>query len=359
MASVGALPMTGLQLPGAPEVVEPSEQLEADCQDQVQTLAQEILRRGVAARAAVAAAAGQGSQRPVGETGARASRGATQPGTMPPPPTPTRTTGAPATSTGPQIAGGPPGFTLPATAVRPRVQRPQGLRPPTCPTVVTRPSPKVEFKAGMSREDVLRALLGFLPNQFKEPPEVAAEFGEVYVAPAEDAERTVAARFVERVLADEDLDVGFIMDQETAVHRLQRLWRRMRQEEHERQPPYERPKLRRPPLPAPSTWAVSEEYLDKQGLEPIGLEGEAMLNHLAQLEEAVRVWWRTTGPATNLPYHHGRLVDPEGSENGERWPSNNFLTAQVRTLWAPERAERTFAEGTDVSQPARRWLIGQ
>jgi hypothetical protein len=205
MASLGALSMTGLQLPGAPEVVEPSEQLEADRQDQVQARAQEILRRGAAARAAVAAAAGQGSQRPVGETGARASRGATQPGTMPPPPTPTRTTAAPATSTGPQITGGPPGFTLPATAVRPRVQRPHGLRPPTGPTVVAKPSPKVEFNAGMSREDVLRALLGFLPNQFKEPPEVAAEFGEGYVAPAENAERTVAERFVETVLTDEDL----------------------------------------------------------------------------------------------------------------------------------------------------------
>jgi hypothetical protein len=31
MTSVGALPLTGLQLPGAPEVIEPSEQLEADC----------------------------------------------------------------------------------------------------------------------------------------------------------------------------------------------------------------------------------------------------------------------------------------------------------------------------------------
>jgi hypothetical protein len=36
MASVGALPMAGLQLPGAPVVLEPSEQLEADCQDQLQ-----------------------------------------------------------------------------------------------------------------------------------------------------------------------------------------------------------------------------------------------------------------------------------------------------------------------------------
>jgi hypothetical protein len=39
MASVGALPLTGLQLPGAPEMIEPSERLEADCQDQVQALA--------------------------------------------------------------------------------------------------------------------------------------------------------------------------------------------------------------------------------------------------------------------------------------------------------------------------------
>jgi hypothetical protein len=125
--------------------------------------------------------------------------------------------------------------------------------------------------------------------------------------------------------------------------------------EHERKPPYERPKLRRPPLPAPSTWAVSEEYLDEQGLEPIGLEGEALVDYLAQLEEAVWVWWKTTGPATNLPYQHGRLVDPKGSKNGERWPSNNFF----RTLWALERAEQTFAENTDVSELARRWLIGQ
>jgi hypothetical protein len=44
MASVSALPLTGLQLPGAPEMIEPSERLEADCQDQVQALAQEILK---------------------------------------------------------------------------------------------------------------------------------------------------------------------------------------------------------------------------------------------------------------------------------------------------------------------------
>jgi hypothetical protein len=125
--------------------------------------------------------------------------------------------------------------------------------------VVTRPSSRVEFNAQMSRKDVLRALLQLLPNQFKEPPEVAAEVGEGYVAPAEDAERTIAGRFVERVLTDKDLDVGFSMDQDTAVHRLQGLWRRLRQENHKRQPPYERPGLRRPPLLVP----VSEESLDE------------------------------------------------------------------------------------------------
>jgi hypothetical protein len=133
MASVGALPLTGLQLLGAPEMIEPSEQLEANCQDQVQALAQEILRRGAAAMAAGAASAGQGAQRPEGEAGARASRGATQPGTMPPPLTPPRTSGAPvattgppATTTGPQVSGGPPGPTLPTTAMRPVYRRPGG-----------------------------------------------------------------------------------------------------------------------------------------------------------------------------------------------------------------------------------------
>jgi hypothetical protein len=133
----------------------------------------------------------------------------------------------------------------------------------------------------------------------------------------------------------------------------------MRQKEHERQPPYERPGLRQPPLPDPSTWVVSEEFLDEQGLEPIKLEGEALGAYLADLEEAVRVCGKTTGPAANLPSHHGRLVDPEDPRTGERWPSDNFLTAQIRTLWALERAERTFAEGVDVSERARVWLTGQ
>jgi hypothetical protein len=66
-------------------------------------LAQEILRRGAAAMAVEAASAGQGAQRPEEKTGARASPGATRPGTMPPPPTPTHTTGPSATTTGPQV----------------------------------------------------------------------------------------------------------------------------------------------------------------------------------------------------------------------------------------------------------------
>jgi hypothetical protein len=356
MASVGALPLTELQLPGAPEIIEPSERLEADCQNQVQALAQEILRRGAAAMAAGAASAGQGAQRPEGEVGARASRGATQPGTMLPPPTPTRTNGAPvattgppATTTGPQDLGGPPGPTLPTTAMGPEDRRPRGIRPPTGPSVVRKSSSNVEFNAGMSRDDVIIALLGFLSNQFKEPPEVSAEFGEGYAASAEGAERTIAERFAQRILTDENLDVEFSLNQEEAGHRLRGLWRRMRQEEHERQPPYERPGLRQPPLPDPSTWAESEEFLNEQGFEPIELEGEALGEYLADLEEAVWVWWRTTGPATNLPAHQGRLVDPEGPKTGGRWPSNNFLAAQIRTLWALERAERTFAAGVDVS----------
>jgi hypothetical protein len=81
------------------------------------------------------------------------------------------------------------------------------------------------------------------------------------VAPEEDAKRLIAGRFVERVLTDEDFDVGFSVDQETAVHRLQGLWRRLRQEDHKRQLPYERSGLRRTPLPA----AVGKEYLDRSG----------------------------------------------------------------------------------------------
>jgi hypothetical protein len=131
------------------------------------------------------------------------------------------------------------------------------------------------------------------------------------------------------------------MDREMAMHNLRGLWKRLRKEEHERQPPHERPGLKQPPLPVPE----SEEHLDAQGLEPIGLEG--------------RPWGKTVGPADNLPYQHGRLVDPSGPADGKRWPSDNFLTLQIRTLWAPERAERTFAKGLDVAEPARFWLTGE
>jgi hypothetical protein len=230
-----------------------------------------------------------------------------------------------------------------------------GIGPPAGPTPVTRSSSRVEFNAQMSREDILRALKQLLPNQFKEPPEVAAKFAESYVAPAEDADRTIAGWLLERVLTNEDLDVGFSMDRETAMHNLRGLWRRLRREELEWQPPHARSGLRQPRLPVPE----SEEYLDAQGLEPIGLEGEALGDYLAQLEEAVRTWWKTVGPADNLPYQHGRLVDPSGPADGERWPSDNFLTSQVQTLWALERAERTFAEGMDVAEPARLWLTGE
>jgi hypothetical protein len=175
------------------------------------------------------------------------------------------------------------------------------------------------------------------------------------VAPEEDAKRLIAGRFVGRVLTDEDFDVGFSLDQKAAVHRLQGLYRRLRQEDHERQPPYERPGLRRTPLPA----AVGEKYLDDQGLEPMGLGGEAVREYMAQLEEAVRIWWKANGPADNLPDHYGRLVEPRSPKTGERWPTNNFLSFKVQTLWALERAETHFATGVDVSEPARLWVIKQ
>jgi site-specific DNA-cytosine methylase len=283
---------------------------------------------------------------------------------MPPPPTPMRTVVAPATPAGQQLTRGTGGPGLgpatvtgpgPTTVTRSEPRRPQGLEPPAGPAHVTRSSSRVEFNAQMSNEDVLKALKQLLPNQFKEPPEVAAEFAEGYVAPAEDANRTIAGRLLERILTNEDLDVGFSMDREMAMHNLRGLWRRVRREEHERQPPHARPGLRQPPLPMPE----SEEHLDAQGLEPIGLEGEALGDYLAQLKEAVRTWWKTVGPADDLPYQHGWLVDPSGLADGERWPSDNFLKSQVQTLWALERAERTFAEGLDVAEPARLWLTGE
>jgi hypothetical protein len=120
--------------------------------------------------------------------------------------------------------------------MRPEYRRPRGVRPPIGPTVLRRSSSKVGFNAGMSRKDVIRALMEF-PNQFKEPPEVAAEFGKGYAAQAKGAKQTIAERFAHRVRTDKDLDVGFSLNQGADGHKLRGLWRRMRQEEHERQPP--------------------------------------------------------------------------------------------------------------------------
>jgi hypothetical protein len=290
MAAAGALPMVGLQIPWAPSVVVPSKQFESDCREGVQALAEEILKRGAAARAAATRAAVRAAQK---RAEARGSQAVTQPGTMLPPPTPIRTVVAPATPAGQQPTRGAGGAGLgPATATRPgpatvtrsEPRRPQGLGPPAGPAHVTRASLRVEFNAQMSNKDILKALKQLLPYQFKEPLEVAAEFAEGYVAPAEDADRTIAWRFLEQILTNEDLDVGFSMDREQAMHNLRGLWRRLRKEKHERQPPYERPGLRQPPLPVPE----GGEHLDAQGLEPIGLEGEALGEYLAQLSRGGR-----------------------------------------------------------------------
>jgi hypothetical protein len=77
---------------------------------------------------------------------------------------------------------------------------------------------------------------------------------------------------------------------------------------------------------------VGEEYLDDQGLEPMALEGEAVREYMAQLDEAVRIWWKANGPADNLPDHYGRLVEPGSPKAGERWSTDNFLSFQVQTL---------------------------
>jgi hypothetical protein len=46
----------------------------------------------------------------------------------------------------------------------------------------------VEFNAQMSNEDILKTLKPLLPNQFKEPLEVTAEFAEGHLTPPEDAD---------------------------------------------------------------------------------------------------------------------------------------------------------------------------
>jgi hypothetical protein len=48
----------------------------------------------------------------------------------------------------------------------------------------------------MSNEDILKTLKQLLPNQFKEPPEVTAEFAEGHLDPPEDAELGIIAKAV-------------------------------------------------------------------------------------------------------------------------------------------------------------------
>jgi hypothetical protein len=259
IATVGALPMVGLQIPGAPSIVVPSEQFKSDCREGVQALIEEILTRGATARAAATRAAARAAQE---GAGARVSQAATQPGTMPPPPAPMRTVAMPATPAGQQPARGAGGSKIgPTTVTRFEPRRPQGLAPPprpAGPAPVTRSSSRVEFNAQMSHEDILKNLKQLLANQFREPPEVTAEFADRCLAPSEESELTIARRYLQRILTNEDLDVGFFMDREQSMHNLRGLWRPLRKKQHERRPPHERPGLTQPPLPVPE-W---EEQLD-------------------------------------------------------------------------------------------------
>jgi hypothetical protein len=152
IAAVGALPLTGLQVPGAPAVLEPSEQFESDCREGVQALAEEILKRGSDGAAAARRAARE-AQRQGEETRRRASQASTQPDTMPPPPAPTRTI-ALATPAGQQPTRGAEGSAPgPAAVARSKPRRPQGLGlppRPARPAPVTRSVERVEFNAQMS-----------------------------------------------------------------------------------------------------------------------------------------------------------------------------------------------------------------
>jgi hypothetical protein len=117
----------------------------------------------------------------------------------------------------------------------------------------------VEFNAQMSNKDLLQTLNQLLPDQFREPPEVTAEFAEAHLAPPEDVELTIAQLYLQRILTHKELDIGFQMDLEQAVRGLRGLWRRLRKELHERRPPHERPRLAQPPLPV-REW---EDQLDR------------------------------------------------------------------------------------------------
>lgn len=87
-------------------------------------------------------------------------------------------------------------------------------------------------------------------------------------------------------------------------------------------PPHERPRLAQLPLPV-MEW---EEQLDNQGVDAMGLTKEGVRFYMAQLDNAIRTWWQTVGPADNLPPQFGRLVDSKGPPTGPRWPMDSFLT---------------------------------
>jgi hypothetical protein len=184
---------------------------------------------------------------------------------------------------------------------------------------------------------------------------VTAEFGEGRLEPAADAELTIARRYLQRIVTHEELDLGFEMDQGQAIRGLRGLWRRLRKEQNEMRPPHERPRLAQHPLPVREV----EDRLDQQGLNLIDLPEGGVGAYMAQLEDAVRTWWQTVGPADTLLPQFGRLVDPTGPAEGQRWPLDSFLTLQVELLWALEQAERTFAEGTDLPAAIRAWLSAE
>jgi hypothetical protein len=164
----------------------------------------------------------------------------------------------------------------------------------------------------MSHQDILNTLNQLLPDQFREPLKVTAEFGEGRLEPAADAELTIARRYLQRIVTHEELDLGFEMDQGQAIRGLRGLWRRLRKERHEMRPPHERPRLAQPVQEL-------EDRLDHQGLDPIELPEGGVRAYMAQLEDAVRTWWQTVGPAGCL-YNLGGWWTPQAQPkaNGGR-----------------------------------------
>jgi hypothetical protein len=88
----------------------------------------------------------------------------------------------------------------------------------------------------------------------------------------------------------------------------------------------------------------------------MGMAEEGTRAYMAQLEDAVRTWWRASRPTDNLPRQSGQLVDPTGPATGQRYPLNNFLRSQVQLLWALKRVTRVFGAGTDRSAATQTWM---